>query len=293
MKKLSLLSLALLFSLSVFSQNFLSTDKQWNVRIEAFGVGGMQIATEIFFIDGDSTVNNLDYKQIWLSADSLSSATFKGLLREVSEKVYYLPVYGEEGLLYDFGLNVGDTAYVISLPNVGNSEFEIFITAIDTIENEGVQRKRIQFTSELSSNYEAWIEGIGSINGPLHTLVNDSWVCPFWLLTCVHDDEELIYKEPYTETCYETSVGIHELSQNSKLSLSQNPVKQGQSIDIEANSSIGIIHIYHISGKLIQTIPSSFTKKQSIKTNDLEKGLYLLKIEMEDGQVLISKVLVI
>ncbi|NOR85990.1 MAG: T9SS type A sorting domain-containing protein [Bacteroidales bacterium] len=287
MKKTSLLFLATLFSLSLFSQNFLSEGKQWNVKLSS---GDSYVNTEIFFIEGDSIVNNINYKQFWISTDSLNSATFQGLLRDESEKVYYLPIYGDEGLLYDFGLNVGDTTSIISLASEG--EFEIFVAEIDTVEYEGVERKRMLIGREYSGSYEYWIEGIGDNWGPLYTMIYDFIVCPFWELVCVHEYEELIFMLPYTENCYEINVGIDELLQNSKVSLSPNPVQQGQFIEIEANYSIAEIQIYNLTGNHIKTIPSSFTNKQSIKTNDLEKGLYLLKIEMEDGEVLTSKVLV-
>lgn len=287
MKKLGLLFLAVLFSLSLFSQNFLSEGKQWNVKLEGWPGS---VITEIFFIDGDSIVNNINYKQFWLSTDSLNSTTFQGLLREDAEKVYYLPLYGEEGLLYDFGLNVGDTASIISSYSEG--EFEIFVAAIDTVEYEGVERKRMLISREISASTEYWIEGIGDNWGPLYTMIYDFIVCPYWELVCVHEYEELIYMLPYTENCYEMNVGIDELLQNSKVSLSPNPVKQGQSIEIKTINKIGIIQVYNVSGNLIKTIPSSFTKKQSIETRDLEKGFYLLRIEMEGGEVLTSKVLV-
>ena len=288
MKKLSLLFLSALLSLSLFSQNFLSEGKQWNIKIEAFGVGGMQVGTEIFFIEGDSIVNSINYKKIWLSTDSLNSATLQGFLREESDKVYYLPTYGDEGLLYDFGLNVGDTAYIISLPSIG-SELEIYITAIDTIEYEGVQRKRMQVEGE-DFPPEYWIEGIGDVYGPLYTMIHQFWICPSWLLICAHENDELIYMEPYAESCYETSVGIDELSLVN-ISITPNPVKQGQAIKIEAFNSISNIQVYNIAGKLIKTTSPTFNNDQSINTHDLEKGLYLLKIEMADGEVLTSKVL--
>lgn len=289
MKKFTLLFLALLFYSSAFSQNFLSEGKQWNVM---FSYGGSTLITEIFYIDGDSIVNNIDYKQIWLSTDSLNSATFQGLLRDESEKVYFIPTYGDEGLLYDFGLNVGDTVSIISLPSQYVGEIEIFVIAIDTIEYEGVQRKRMQLDSEHNYLTEYWIDGIGNNWGPLYTMIYNYGICPSWELICVHEYDELIFILPYIESCYEKNVGIDEILQNSNVSISPNPVQQGQIIEVEANNSIAEIQIYNVSGKLEKTISSSFTKKQGIDTHDLEKGFYLLKIEIEGGWVLTSKVLV-
>lgn len=57
-------------------------------------------------------------------------------------------------LLYDFGLNVGDTAY--------HSYTEVVVDSIDYINVQGEFRKRL-----LLENGEQWIAGLGSTHHPL------------------------------------------------------------------------------------------------------------------------------
>ncbi len=68
-------------------------------------------------------------------------------------------------VLYDFGLDVGDTAYMDI-----EGDYPVFVDAIDTVLIDGHPRRR--FT--LLGGSEQWIVGMGSIHGPLHRLQ-----CPF------------------------------------------------------------------------------------------------------------------
>lgn len=287
MKKFSLIFLLFFFSISLFSQNFLSENKQWNVKLDNFG---SITATEIFFINGDSIVDNLNYKKIWFSNDSLENSRFEGLLRELNNKVYYIPKFGEEGLLYDFNLNVGDTATIISLPSDG--EFDIYITAIDSIEYEGVIRKRMHIDSEYNPFEEYWIEGIGDCWGPLYTLIHSFIICPFWHLACVHENGELIYMGPYSDNCYETNVGIDEFLDSQKISITPNPVSKGESFILESENNIQNIKIYNIDGSLVKTLSPSNTQLVKVSTCNMKKGMYLIQIQLKDQKFHSSKLLI-
>lgn len=287
MKKLVFISLFIIFSISLFSQNFLSENKQWNVKLDNFG---SITSTEIFFIDGDSVVNNLNYKKIWFSSDSLENSRFEGLLREVDNKVYFIPKFGEEGLLYDFNLNVGDTASIISLPSDG--EFDIFITAIDSVEYDGVIRKRMHIDSEYITFDEYWIEGIGDCWGPLYTLIHSFIICPFWELACVHDNGELIYMNPNTSNCYEINVGIDEVPDSRKTSISPNPVSKDESFIIDSENHIRNIKIYNIDGRLVKTLSPSSSQSVKVSTRNLKKGMYLIQIELKDKKIHSTKLII-
>ena len=60
-----------------------------------------------------------------------------------------------------------------------------------------------------------------------------------------------------------------------------NPANSGQEIRIESSSKIKTILIFNAQGKLCKSIENSST----IFSNDLNKGIYLLRIEMEDGRL--------
>ena len=97
----------------------------------------------------------------------------------------------EGTLLYDFSLSEGD--------RFDNGVYSATVEKIDTIMNCGYERVRYQM-----SNGDCWIEGIGSIYGPLHTLQADG--DGDVLLSC-ETDGMLYYKSPdysLTESC-----GLH------------------------------------------------------------------------------------
>jgi hypothetical protein len=66
-KQIILIVLISTVSISLFGQNFISEDKQWNVRLTGWAGA---YSTEIYFIEGDSTLNSLNYKKVWASFDS-------------------------------------------------------------------------------------------------------------------------------------------------------------------------------------------------------------------------------
>jgi len=175
-KKLITISLIIFVSLQVHSQNFISTEKEWNVRLT--GWAG-KFSTEIFQIYGDSIIDTVHYKKIWASFDSLTSWDFQGLLREDSNIVYYIPPNSSEGILYNFNLEIGETIFV---KNIFYDDMEVPVTVIDidTIEYFGIHRKRWHL-GEDGYISEYWVEGIGSLNGPLHTNYDYYIVCPVWV----------------------------------------------------------------------------------------------------------------
>lgn len=165
-KHLLLFAMGLLMSASVVAQGFVSTDKQWNVLLTAFP---NYVSTEIFKIQGDSVVDGTTYSKIWVSMDSLVSWQFMGLLREADNIVYYMQPNFTEGVLYNFKLQVGETAMV---RNFFCYEYDIPVTviALDTVEYFGVERRQWLLQSE--EFYDTWVEGIGSLSGPLYTMYN-------------------------------------------------------------------------------------------------------------------------
>ena len=83
-----------------------------------------------------------------------------------------------EKVLYDFGLSVGDVAY-----DDLEEEIRLHVVFVDTIEVNGVSRKRIGFFTGNQLEYygdkldhtnpnqwaNCWVEGIGGIYGPTDT----------------------------------------------------------------------------------------------------------------------------
>jgi hypothetical protein len=246
------------------------------------------VSTEIFFIDGDSVVNSVNYNKIWVSYDSLLTWHYQGLLREVSNIVYYIPPDGNEGILYDFNLEIGDSAYI---NNLFCSDIPIYVVDIDTVEYFGVSRKR-WLLGENGYVQESWVEGIGSMHGPLYTKFEYCIICPVWNLLCYHNNDTLEYiMNGYTD-CYQTSVGIIEEYDDTGFAIYPNPIRKGSSIYITTNSVPSNISVYNSSGILMRSLNSTTDTKIKIETNIFKPGLYLITITSSDDKVKTQKILV-
>ncbi|NOU47076.1 MAG: T9SS type A sorting domain-containing protein [Bacteroidales bacterium] len=286
-KKISITLTVVFIGFSLFGQGFISPEKQWNVRLVGFPGA---FSTEIFKIAGDSTIDTISYSKIWASYDSLETWSFQGLLRENAKVVYFLPPQAGEGILYDFNLEIGDTAYVINA-FCTDAEVPIYVTDIDTVEYFGVSRKRWHL-GENGIADEYWVEGIGSLNGPLYTKYWYCIVCPVWELLCYHQNDELLFRFPGEIECYQNTVGIEESFGKNNISIKPNPVKKGNSIEILADIYPKRIDIYNPSGVLIKSLTPMPGQPFNIETNDLSPGLYILTITSRDGKTQSCKILV-
>lgn len=224
---LALILFMLVFMNSIFAQDIVSESNRWNVYATGFP---SYLATETYKIDGDSAFNGKEYKKIWMTRDSVDVLwDFQGLLREDSNIVYYKAAdsWGgsmEEGVLYDFNAEVGDTVMIINM-FCPDPDYPIpaVVSTIDTVEYFGVERKRWALNVDYSP-YDYWIEGIGSSLGPLHSLYYLCIVCPTWDLLCYHKNDTLLYQMFGYDKCFYSSVGIEEI-ENIDISIFPNPVK--------------------------------------------------------------------
>ena len=111
----------------------------------------------------------------WLYNDTLWYSCDYGLIHIDSGCVYFKALWGPPGgltvyisppgpsdtitqLLYDFNLNIGDTAYV-------NSEnFTLTVIDIDTTNFLGIPRKTIHIGFG-NNEWDTWVAGLGSVHG--------------------------------------------------------------------------------------------------------------------------------
>ncbi len=270
-KYLFIAKLILIISVSS-AQNFVSEDVLWNVRLLAFGSFP---STEIFKIQGDSIQNSIKYKKIWVSYDSTNSWVYQGLLREESNIVYFVPPNYDEGVLYDFNLEIGDTTYVKNIFCV-DTEVEVIVYDIDTVTYLGMPRKR-WLINEMMQEY--WIEGIGSQYGPLYSIYYMCIACPQWDLLCYFRNEQLFYIMPGQTKCFQTAVGVEEANSDDDIIITPNPVLKGEKIEIKSLENIKGILIYNSSGVLIKSIVDNFNKRILLETGRFQRGIYLIRIE--------------
>jgi hypothetical protein len=271
MKKVLLILALFLFSMASKEQGFIDPANQWNVsESENFGAS----MTGIFKVFGDSVIGNKSYQKIFVTYDSaLNNWYYKGLLREDSNKVYYISVYGNgEGLLYDFNLKAGDTTHVISewLPEPR----EFVCQSVDSIIYNGISHKRWNFYYP----YESWIDGIGSTEGPLYSGASGYVFDLYFSLLCFHRNDTLLYMEPGVSGCYFTNVGLNELNATYDVTLSPNPITKGQNLNVKMESEIKEIELFTSAGIKTEISTEIHKKSATIKVGNLPSGIYFLRL---------------
>lgn len=273
----TLCSVLNIFAQTEFSKNIVDTTKQWNVL---FNYPLLQ-QTITYKIAGDTIYDNKEYKKILekgVYEDSDIFNFYGKLIRQDSLKVYYrnieyYPECTKEYLLYDFGLTIGDTFYILtsSYEEFINCGFDLSVVkdVRDTIIN-GVSLKLFDFNKEVPYGGEyICIEGIGGSQGLLgYVFVIDG--CTTDLLCCSSNDN-LFYSNWMYDYCYIWQ-GIEDVSQ-SRLLIYPTMVETG-SLYIKSDTFPLQIQVIDIYGNVLlnQSLYNNF-----LDISQLKQGVYFIK----------------
>ena len=282
MKKHLLILTISIFSLVANGQNFVNPANQWNVSgSENFG----GISTEIFRVFGDSVIGNKSYNKIFVTYDStMTNWSYNGLLREDSNKVYFISQYGNaEGLLYDFSLNAGDTTHIISAWMPEPQEF--ICQSVDSIIYNGTIYKRWNF----SFPDEQWIEGIGSTEGPLYSGAS-AYVFDLWFsLLCFHKNDTLLYMQPNITQCYYSTVGLTYDIQKGSISIYPNPISSGN-LNIDG-TKINTIKILGALGNVISSAVVKSGNHYEVSFENQPTGVYFIQVTFSNNESTVEKII--
>ena len=144
--------------------------------------------------DGDTIINNKAYKKFYAGVKcdanfDETNAFFLGGIRQSGQRIYFVGIpeegaldymgfwiidsfysdrimSGKEVLLYDFSLEKGDKIKaeenIYAMPDTDDA---VTVIEVDSIYMGGVKRKCMEVM--CGTNTDTWIEGIGSMRGPL------------------------------------------------------------------------------------------------------------------------------
>ncbi|MEO1517540.1 MAG: T9SS type A sorting domain-containing protein [Bacteroidota bacterium] len=117
-RQLLLFSLSFVFSINLFSQQFLVEGAEWYSAHGSFD-NAYELTTRKYFVEGDFLANGKTYKEIKFTYQTVNQNTSEivsnhegtyGYAYEENGKVYRLDQSSEEDILiYDFSMEVGDT----------------------------------------------------------------------------------------------------------------------------------------------------------------------------------------
>jgi hypothetical protein len=277
------------------SQSFLKENKIWSIYecsdTDIPGQPQPQPKTKYFKFEGDTLINSQSYKKTFYSYNidgpyhMLSS-----LFREENNIVYEISVFNhDESISYDFNLKKGDFYYQ---PWDQESFDHPYVVDSVVVRNIlGTDRKHWYFSVAESEGdgyiAEIWIEGIGSLTGPL-TPIGWDLVGEIEELICVHEGDVQIYQNPNFSGCEVNSNSVTVLEKNKQL-ININLSGEGMLHIKLQNEKVGEIQIYSLEGKQLLN--------QKITNNETElcvpsNGILLYYFVTEKGEIQTGKVLV-
>ncbi len=260
------------------------------------------VAHEKHVLIGDTLINEITYHKLYfhnfleeLTPDSLM---YIAAMREdtINQKVYYIwKNFDTEKLLYDFGLQVGDTFrinpsfanYDGPHPYSSYTSQDYYVIGVTDSLFDGVSRRVIALSAYPSDNTtlrkDWFIEGVGSIFGVIYAgyeMIMDGYN-PF--LLCVHQNETLVHQEyeifgyPVNECYFKPGLSIREVD-NKHSSLLISPSVFDNKINIRSSEPITEILISDVNGRLIyQTKVSGNAPEINLNTTDWKSGLYIVR----------------
>ena len=281
-------------SIMTGAQEIVDSTKVWSVLTGHCHPEYTVYTTEMYRFNNDTLINGKMYQTVLISEDEQQEEWFffGSFVREENKKVYYREYSGEEGLIYDFNLEPGDTV-VVNNPRAV-SEVTLTLVEIDSVETPEGYRERWKLTNDSFEEPEYWIRGVGSMAGILNSTSNlFGGLCGTYILLCAQENNTTVYQNPGYAYCYydELIVGGDEIKMPEKMY----DIRYGQ-----ANNTLDMIfkseeehHIFiaDVQGRLI-TEKKSSEKQIRFSLAGQPKGLYIIVVHTNNGITVSKKIMV-
>ncbi|MBK7031458.1 MAG: T9SS type A sorting domain-containing protein [Bacteroidales bacterium] len=282
----------LLSSVKIFAQiNYLENKPIWRQEKQFF-FDCLVTEEFMYYINGDTTINNLEYKKLYDRHQTTYSNgppsicgsedyfdLFRLLLRQENKKIFvYFPV--SDILLYDFNLKIGDSLQ--STYNV--SRKDIVVSSIDSI-SVGNSYRSVFSLKIGEDSVGTLIEGIGFNTGFLEDFPELSGISR---LLCFNLNDTTYYPN-YGANC-NLSLGLPMIFSLDKLKIFPNPVKDYLTIEYDINKSIQQIDIYDLCGNNIQHEFESSENGLILDFSSKKNGVYFIKLTFKNETPKICKV---
>ncbi|MBC8266210.1 MAG: T9SS type A sorting domain-containing protein [Flavobacteriales bacterium] len=293
-KQITFLFLFLFVKLAVSQVNFTELNNKWYV-VKSFPNGNSQnpsfLATTTTFYGntGDTIINNETWIKIGTTQDSilpLLNYTNLGLTKTDQNYILFI----EQGTntidtLYNFDINIGDSIlynFNTFLPRY------LQVDSVDSVLINGLYHKRIFFEREdfplCCAVEEVWIEGVGSLHGPLFPYYPKTLEIESWDegndLSCFEQNGLQTWSHPNYNECFINIVlNIKQNSSNRKTNIYPNPTKGRITIKTEAVFKKTNIKITNIFGKEILNNEFNNTNTVSVNIKNQNRGIYFIHIQ--------------
>ena len=175
---------------------------QWNIISHGYRPGEPLYGayTMIYQMEGDTTINQQSYTKLVFSDSDYSTTEkwYSGALHFTDDKKVYIYYDNTEYLLYDFGVQVGDTLEIFAGVDYYNFHKTCphVVTGVSKLNDGRLQICLDAIVRDETMNQEkkfskTWIEGVGSVDGIIHNnaIVGVGGNGKTALLCAYHNDE--------------------------------------------------------------------------------------------------------
>ncbi|MBI2259557.1 MAG: T9SS type A sorting domain-containing protein [Flavobacteriia bacterium] len=221
----------------------------------------------------------------------LYSDTLKVYVKKATEEQFidnfdisFLSTLGNDyEVLYDFSLEINDTAYFSYFHNAF-----LTVTNIEYLNINNELRKKIK----IGDGLDIWIQGLGSINHPIYPVINFIDYCEICRPSIcsslmeyngISSVDTYLYESTFLN-CY--SISIHE-NELKFIKIYPNPINENILI-IDFDKKIDYFSIYNLQNKKIQYDLPLKSYNKSINELDLKNlpaGFYNLEIVFEGNNI--------
>ena len=301
-----LITILIISSTGIYSQNesyipIINPEHTWSILAD-YTAGGGNLQSFYLRI-GDTIIlkNGKEYHKIYQTYDSTGLEDNWNQIGFLSEDIEtkqcrFMNMNSDEGLIYDFSANVGDTLNMWNTMHQ-NVPVDVVVLEKDSVLIGGFYRNRLNIMIiPYPGVTEYWIEGVGSTEGLLfsaYTLIGVNYS-----LLCFFENDELTYHLDEHETCYYGhNAGIDDfIEKKDDIQIWPNPAKEWTSFNysLPDNVTKGIIKISDISGKFVTTFHISGKQGKKVwDTRKIKSGVYFYTLNAsgfnKSGKIVISK----
>jgi|LakMenE01Jun11ns_1017448.scaffolds.fasta_scaffold9956038_2 hypothetical protein len=265
---------------------FDETTNRWSViesssaNIQAF----LESWTNIYGTQGDTIIGGETWARMFtlLDPEHGSDTLNNGYVRHVDDIV----LWTENGVLvdtlYDFAMEPGDSALYL----FDGTPAYLHLSQLDSITVAGIPHKQFHFApfggGFCSLPNERWIEGIGSLRGPLFPIKAREYCVEFneaEVVSCFNRSDSLVWMNPDIAAC-EVSIQLSAGTlQSAPFHIGPNPTSGLLHVE-----SIGIeqLEVLDLAGRVMLTLSTGIAYNTVLDIRNAQPGIYGIRCRIGD-----------
>tara|TARA_R110000868_G_C10783245_1_gene755681 strand:+ start:43 stop:960 length:918 start_codon:yes stop_codon:yes gene_type:complete len=256
----------------------------------------VETMTTVYGFQGDTTIQSEQWFKMYSSSDTsfTTNLEYQGLLRAENGYVFFQDTTSTVDTLYNFNLEEGDSVLYVFYDTY--PEY-LEVVDVDSVEINSQMFKRLRFREPtviqaFTELDEVWIEGIGSLLGPLFTIreevFSDGEMPDSLKLVCSHMDEILYWENPFYDNCMVNIILDIENAEMVGFDIYPNPSSR-QIFIRQQQSNAGQFYVRDILGREVRSGLLQ-SDNQSVDISELKRGVYFVTV-LFDNTTLTKEIL--